>query len=528
MTHVHLGISGILVSALCVTNASAAGPTIHLSVNWSDTIALSKTTPTIVACPFRPIPGASASTALLQDTEFHVLRNLQADYVRWHLINPARQIPEIYPPTKGKISWDLSRLDADVIPFLEATKGHQPILNLAGIPYWMFKTGRPIPHSDIPDDPNLREKYWEGTKELVDPTGKELGDYFARIASWYTQGGFTDEDGAYHHSGYHYDLPWWGVLNEIDVEFGGMTPKQYTARYDAIVAAVHAVSPTTKFVGLSLGVPSLQPEFFEYFLDPKNHRRGIPVDMVAYHFYAGAFGLGGSSQDETIAEWQYTFFQQAASFLSTVRYIESIRKRLAPATHVDLDELGTYLADDVISMDQPEKAKPIPTSYWNLNGSVFAYLYIALAKMGIDVATISGIYDRPHGLPGHIPSITFIDPLSGALRAPLHVLELIKNNFGPGDKLLSTLDSNDPIGNWFAELSPSDVVAQAFITANGRKVLVVNKRLHDVDIDVAGLGTIAKVTLVDGQSGDGPPRATTPNGNVLRLGGFAVAVIDVN
>ena len=35
-----------------------------------------------------------------------------------------------------------------------------------------------------------------------------------------------------------------------------MTPEQYTARYDAIVSAIHAVSPETKFMGLALGAPN--------------------------------------------------------------------------------------------------------------------------------------------------------------------------------------------------------------------------------------------------------------------------------
>jgi hypothetical protein len=520
MKHCHLSIVGAVVSALLITNAShAEPPAVKVSVDWSKTIAVSKTTPTIIACPFRPIPGVSPPTSLLQDAEFSVLRDLKADYVRWHLINASRQVAEIYPPTKEGTSWDFSTLDADMIPFLETTKGREPIVNFTIIPYWMFKTGLTIPHASNQEDPNLlRGKYGEATsKELVDPTGKALGDYFARIVSWYTKGGFTDEHGVYHRSGYHYDLPWWGVLNELD----DLTPAQYTLLYDSIVSAVHAVSPKTKFVGLSLGLPSLEPEVFEYFLNPKNHRPGIPLDMVAYHFYAGAFGLGGSSENETIADWQYTFFDQAAGFLSTARYIDSIRKRLSPTTRVDLDELGAYLADDVASADHPERAKAVPSLYWNLNGSLFAYLYVELAKMGIDVATVSGIYDRPHGLPGHIPSITFIDPATGALRASIRVLQLIKNNFGRGDKLVST----DPTSDQLSLISGSDVALQAFVTPKGKKLLVINKRMHEVDVDLTGAGSVEKIELVDEQSKEGA-RDVGPNGNLLHLGPFAVAVVN--
>lgn len=517
-----IAMVAVLTSGLCLASTSRAEQAVKVVIDWSKVVAVSKTTPTITACPFRPLPGAVPSTASLQSAEFSVLRDLGGDYVRWHLINPARHIAEIYPPTQEKTSWDFSRLDADVIPFLEAMKGHKSILNLTGIPYWMFNTGRPIPHSDIPDDPQLRGKYWEGTRELVDPTGKALGDYYARIASWYTQGGFTDENGSYHPSGHHYELPWWGVLNEVDTEFGGMTPEQYTSRYDAIVSAVHAVSPKTRFVGLSLGLPSLKPEFFEYFLNPKNHRPGIPLDMVAYHFYSGAFALGGASEKETVAEWQYTFFDQAAAFLGTVRYIESIRKRLSPTTRVSAEELGALLATDVVAAEHPEKAQPIPALYWNLNGALFGYLYVELTRMGIDVATASGIYDRGNG-----PSISFVDPQTAAIHAPIRVLQLIKNNFQPGDRLVSTLNSNDELGNSFSELSSSDLMLQAFETTQGRKLLVINKRLHETDVDLTGTGEIKHIALVDDESKDGPARGAKPNGSTLRLGPFAVAVVDL-
>ncbi len=49
-------------------------------------------------------------------------------------------------------------------------------------------------------------------------------------------------------------------------------------------------------------------------------------------------------RQQTIADWQYTFFDQADGFLNTVRYIENIRKRLSPQTKTDTDELGVILA----------------------------------------------------------------------------------------------------------------------------------------------------------------------------------------
>ena len=37
-------------------------------------------------------------------------------------------------------------------------------------------------------------------------------------SSWYVNGGFTDENGVRHESGYHYKFPVWEVLNEVESE----------------------------------------------------------------------------------------------------------------------------------------------------------------------------------------------------------------------------------------------------------------------------------------------------------------------
>jgi len=90
-------MSGILLGALWIINNAAAAtaeppPKIEIAVDWNKTIAVSRTTPTIVACPFRPSSGASPVASVLQDAEFSVLRELEAHYVRWHLINVSRQV----------------------------------------------------------------------------------------------------------------------------------------------------------------------------------------------------------------------------------------------------------------------------------------------------------------------------------------------------------------------------------------------------------------------------------------------------
>lgn len=48
--------------------------------------------------------------------------------------------------------------------------------------------------------------------ELADVSGRQLGDYYGRLVSWYVNGGFTDENGVRHESGYHYKFPVWEVV----------------------------------------------------------------------------------------------------------------------------------------------------------------------------------------------------------------------------------------------------------------------------------------------------------------------------
>ena len=102
-------------------------------------------------------------------------------------------------------------IDPMTIDFLEATKGHPVILNFSTIPQWMARTEKPVSYPSDPDQPVW--DYAQGT-EFRDPTFKEVADYYARLLSWYTQGGFTDELGKRHESGRRYTIPIWEVLNE--------------------------------------------------------------------------------------------------------------------------------------------------------------------------------------------------------------------------------------------------------------------------------------------------------------------------
>ena len=482
----------VLLSAIICGAAWAAENSNQVTVDWNSVFRVSKMTPTLQVVVNPPLRrGAS-----LHDPAFRALHDIGCDVVRYvpWLPYPKLAVAELEPPKDGKTSWDFSLIDPMTVDFLEATKGHSVMLNFSTIPQWMFKTPKPVAYPADPDQPVW--DYTQGT-ELRDPSMKELGDYYARLVSWYTLGGFKDEYGVTHNSGHHYKIDYWEVFNEVEGEHK-MTPEQYTERYDAVVAAIRRVAPNMKFAGLALSGPSRGPDYFEYFLNHAHHKPGIPLDMITYHFYATP------AADQTPEVQQYTFFLQADHFLDTVRYVQSIRKRLSPDTQTDINELGSILPND-------NRSGPIviPNSYWNLSGATYAYVFGELAKLGVEYAGESQLV----GYPTQFPSVSMVNWTTGQPNARFWVLKLLHDNFGPGDKLMDTSNK-----------SPY-VYARGFTTRDGKqKVLLVNKRDHAVVVSIPGVAN-GHVDVVDQQTAFQPPAGSQLGSDRVTLGGLAVAVV---
>lgn len=306
--------------------------------------------------------------------------------------------------------------------------------------------------------------------------------------------------GKYHESGHQLSIPYWEVLNEPELEHG-TTPEQYTRRYDAIVNAIREVSPETRFIGMA-AVTYWNPEFYEYFLNPENHQPGTPLDMISYHFYAGA------DLEIGFENFQYSYFEKADAFLTCVRYIENIRQRLAPDVKTAINELGTFLSEEM-------RSQPIPEEYWNLSASVYAYLFMELSKLGIDIIGESQLV----GYPGQFPDVSMMNWENGRPNARYWVLKLLIDHFAPGDTLVETTAGF---------MTASAYSAQAFITKEGTKrVLLVNKRDKSLTIHVPPDFTGGKLTIVDQVSGENEPRKLRIESNTIELGPFAVAVAGV-
>lgn len=487
----------VLCFAIQTKSIFAADETVKLAVKWDKVTQVSKTHPTLQVVVN---PLLRRGSPIHRQT-FEALRDLKAEYVRYAFWYPYPQlgVAELEAPKDGKTSWNFSLIDPLMSDFLEASPKDTNVICFCTIPAWMFKLDYKVYYGATPN-----EEVWtypDGT-ELRDQTGKELGDYYAWLVSWFTKGGFTDEFGKRHNSGLNYKINYWEIFNEPEFEHQ-MTPEQYTKRYDAIVGAVRKVQPNMKFVGISLAYPAKQPDFFEYFLNPKNHKKGIPLDMISYHFYAQPTG------DQPVDTHQYTMFEQADKFIDTVRYVESIRRRLSPKTRTTINEVGSILPDDI---QQGEKGKVYRTdAYWNLSGAMFAYLYAQLAPMGIDVLGESQLV----GFPGQFPSVTMIDWETGKPNARYRVLKLLIDNFPPPLKMVET------------GLKLPYVHAQAFVDdKGGKKILLINKRDRKFEIEIAG-ATGGRMQKIDVETGSESPAIEKIEQDKITLNGFGVAVVEI-
>ena len=493
----------VLLTTACSTTeerkeSTPTPPPAEVKIQWDKVITVSKTTPTLQVVVNPPLRRGSK----IHDRVFQALKDLGADYVRYvpWLPYPKLGVAELEPPKDGKTSWDFSLLDPMMEDLMNAQTGHTVIINFSTIPQWMFKTDQPVPYPADPDQ--VTWDYEKGT-EFRDPSLKEVADYFGRLVSWYTQGGFTDEFGKRHDSGHHYKIDYWEILNEVDFEHS-MTPQTYTRVYDAVEEAIHRVDPKITCVGLGLG--NEPREYFEYFLNHKNHKPGIPIPMISYHFYAVP------NADETSEIMEHTYWDKADRFLNVVSYVQGIRERLSPETKTDADELGSISADDGEQGKPGHVSKPIPNSFWNLCGSMYAYVYVELAKRGVEVAGESQLV----GYPTQFPSVSMVDWETGQPNARFWVLKMLRDNFGPGDKLVQT------------DLDLPYVYTQAFITADGKhKILLLNKRNRPFDLVLPGADG-AQVQLVDQTTSFQPPSSSTLTGNKISLGGFAVAAVTLS
>ena len=488
---------GILFAFLAFPAAEAANP-VTVKANWNAVVRVSETVPTTQhlanALTVRSNP---LNKKLLED-----LRDLHTNATRlqlWFSV-PNQVVAELKEPTATQTFWDFQYMDPVVIDFFANTSGRHHI-NIGTVPRWMFNA----PDVKIPTDPAASfYGYTSGItgNMLKDPTGKQFAEYQARLFQWYTQGGFTDEIGKEHRSGYHFKIDYWGILNETRYE-NNLTVEQYTVLYDAVVEAIRKIDPGVQFMGPEAigGVP----EWETYFLNSKNHSpAALPVGWFSFHDYKGT--------DNNPESWQKAYFDPTG-FANYLRELIKIRDNLSPKTKIAIDELGTFNqpkpGDGCADASEPYQAyNPL---YWVATGGSWVVNFITAERLGIPLISMTQMV----GAPTQSESCSMINWDTAQPNAHYWVLKLINDNFRPGNKLVVT------------ESSSPDVVVQATITAAGRKVLLVNTSNRDQLVDLAGAFDSAalEVEFVDEASGEQPPRKENAGNKQIKLSPFAVAVV---
>ena len=488
-------LSAFLILLGCAAALAQTDQPAELSIDWHIITGTTRTTITLQVVENPPLRRGSS----IHDAAWTSLAALHTDMTRLTLWYPYPRlaVAELQPPTPTCTSWNFDAIDPLADDFFRATNGHSSVFTMSTLPTWLFRDANPGP---IPASVDEADWAYEAGTGLRDPTGKEAADYYARVAGWYTAGGFVDELGAQHRSQHHDTIAWWEVLNEPEYEHG-LDIQTYTRLYDQIVAAVRQVTPNTRFVGMSLAEPMKAPSKFEYFLNPKNHAPGTPLDAISFHFYSDA---QPGEDDKTEP---YTFFARADGFLDSVRYIAEIRRRLSPNTQIHINEAGCIAADD-LAQGAAQTGIPPSAQYWILCGAMFAYLYQDLAAQGIEVLGASQLL----GYPSQFPSVTLLNWQNDEPNARYRVLQLLHNTFGPGDSIVR------------ASLASHEVVASAYIDLRGqRKLLLINKNPRPADVRCNEC-TGATEFHVDSTTPQSIVESKVLDG-ILRLDGLSVMVV---
>ena len=157
-------------------------------------------------------------------------------------------------PPQNNTYYNFTYLDPMLQDFLDATDNHSRIINFCTQPNWLFKQSTPHIY---PDNATYTDWGYPSGTELVDDTMQALGDYYGRLVAWYTRGGFIDEYGQKHTSGYQYKWDYTEIFNEVESEHQ-MSVEFYTRAYDAVVQGIrrHTNNYDMKYVGMALACKS--------------------------------------------------------------------------------------------------------------------------------------------------------------------------------------------------------------------------------------------------------------------------------
>ena len=284
--------------------------------------------------------------------------------------------------------------------------------------------------------------------------------------------------------------------------------QQYNTIYDAVALSLHAITPKLQFAGTETYLNSASGvSFVDDFLNPADHQAGVPLNWLDIHNYDDITGKPSS--------WEAQLFDQSSgpssadSFVAEIASINQTRATLDPQMKIDVDELGTFYGTDINSL-QPYAS--YPSIYWNASSAFHAYCFENLAKLGIDVVSMTQLT----AYPDNSPSVAMLDWDTGQPNARYQTLKLLAATFHPGVDQLATTTSSSP-----------DVAALAFTGVGTDRLLLINKSdsTQQVIIPKPFYQTGSLVQVIDETTVGKEPAFRPVTTDSVNLKRFAVAVV---
>jgi len=435
-------------------------------------------------------------------------------------------------PGARHVYWNSTASDEIIEDFMEAlgvaADGSESnttvVINYSTAPTYLYdvpphgKYRTPVPDSLYDTDLDYQQGW---CVPLMDPSCVEFGQYYGRLLAHLTQGGHTDQYGRFAPSRFRYNISHYEMLNELEHH---MSAQSYTQRYDAMWAQMTKAAPQgSKAIqwvagGLRSGY---SPNFWDYFLNTKNHVPGAPLEWISAHYY------GGASSGLNESTWWSFFTGIDSAFVGDVSATLKIRDSLAPGVKVAFNEVGVFIGGGG-NQTNPN----FPVSYWNAAAAQHAYMYIKASLLGIDSLGMSQLVANPPlvNWPGcggctigdQYASVAILDWNTGLGTARYWVLKLLIDYIHVGDSIQNTtLSTTLPPGL----LNGPPVFAQAFLSPSGaKKMLILNKDSVQRDAVITG-ATGATMYTVDLSTGFGPARSQVLSSDSFSMDKFAVAVL---
>lgn len=434
---------------------------------------------------------------------------------------------------KGK--WNFTYPDMVMKDFMDACGDASVTIDIETSPDWMWTDSNESTYhtcasdtsAELPPGPRLRCPHWGDPSHPVDPTWRQLAEYYRNVADWYTKGGFVDADGKEYKSGLKYKFKYWEIMNEPNlVREHGFTPQSITDYYDMQVGVMTEngrVRPSEKWLGPSLAGGANPEDWVGHFLDPANHNpQSTPVDGVSFHIYAVC---GGNKSAEALE----FIFTDTDKKIAGLEKIETLRNQLRPNAELHLTESGIVCNNPrgCVQNNYTCYFRDFDQYYWVASAGQWLYQYLTYAKAAnlssIVHSQLLGYPYKYDGLSGEWPCGSMVSwpgwPADKSsppvLNAKYWVTLLAVQQIAPR---FSYCDTRIEHGE------SSGVYAQAIRSEKGDIVVLINKKPGPRTVRVSGASG-KTAFFIDEASGYKEATKKVLESDVVELTRYATVVV---